>query len=126
MKLRFVTIPWKSLKNTMNKFFMAHELNWTTFRGHEFPMKHHIMETYQESSMMEPWKTFNGSWNKYWIWVMKNVWMISCLINFPWKYWWGKQCQCYTYYTHLNTLYIKKYQRNSIHACTRIHYRSFS
>ena len=31
---------------------MAHELNWTTFMGHEFPMKHHIMETYQESSMI--------------------------------------------------------------------------
>ena len=46
---------------------MAHELNWTTFMGHDFPMKHHIMETYEESSMMEPWKTFNGSWNKYWI-----------------------------------------------------------
>ena len=43
---------------------MAHELNWTTFMGHEFPMKHHIMETYQESSMKEPWKTINGSWNK--------------------------------------------------------------
>ena len=38
---------------------MAHELNWTTFMGHEFPMKHHIMETYQESPMMEPRKTFN-------------------------------------------------------------------
>ena len=49
---------------------MAHELNWTTFMGHEFPMKHHIMETYQESSMMEPWKTFNGSWNEYWIWFV--------------------------------------------------------
>ena len=33
---------------------MAHELNWMTFMGHEFPMKHHIMETYLESSMMEP------------------------------------------------------------------------
>ena len=43
---------------------MAHELNWTTLMGHEFPMKHHIMETYQESSMMEPSKTFNESWNK--------------------------------------------------------------
>ena len=28
----------------------------------------------------------------------------------------------YTYYTHLNTLYIKKHQWNSIHVCTRIHY----
>ena len=27
---------------------MAHELNWTTFMGHEFPMKHHVMETYQK------------------------------------------------------------------------------
>ena len=23
---------------------MAHELNWMTFMGHEFPMKNHIME----------------------------------------------------------------------------------
>lgn len=43
-------------------------LNWTTFMGHEFPMKHHIMATFQESSMMEPSKTLNGSWNKYRIW----------------------------------------------------------
>ena len=50
---------------------MAHELNWTTFMGHEFPMKH-IMETYQESSMMKPWKTFNGSWNKYRIWFVRS------------------------------------------------------
>ena len=32
---------------------MAHELNWTTFVGHEFPIKHHLMETYQESSMID-------------------------------------------------------------------------
>ena len=28
----------------------------------------------------------------------------------------------YLLYTHLNTLYIKKYQRNSIHTCRGIHY----
>ena len=56
---------------------MAHELNWTTFMGHEFPMKHHIMETYLESSVMEPWKTFNGSWNKYWMYEWFHVSLIS-------------------------------------------------
>ena len=58
---------------------MAHELNWTTFMGHEFPMKNHIMETYQESSMMEPWKTFNGPWNKYWIWFVSHE---KCMNDF--------------------------------------------
>ena len=54
---------------------MAHELNWTAFMGHKFPMKHHIIETYQESSMMEPRKRLMGHEIniEFYLLVMKNV-----------------------------------------------------
>ena len=54
--------------------------------------------------------------------LLKESWLY-CMCYSTWiKHTMYNTIQMYTYYTHLNTLYITKYQRNSIHACTRIHY----